>query len=66
VLALYQNVFVGTVRAFLKLPDLKALAPTQMETPFKVTQLVVLGLFIGLTVVAAIRFRGEPATVTLT
>jgi hypothetical protein len=42
-------------------PALKAMAPTQTEPPFKLTQLVVLALFIVLTVVAAIRFRPEPA-----
>jgi hypothetical protein len=60
-IALYLNVFVGVVQAFEKVPTLKALAPTQTEPPFKLTQLVVLALFIVLTVVAAIRFRPEPA-----
>ncbi len=60
-IALYLNVFVGVVQAFEKVPALKALAPTQTEPPFKLTQLVVLALFILLTVVAAIRFRPEPA-----
>ena len=59
-IALYLNVFVGVVQAFEKVPVLKALAPTQTEPPFKLTQLVVLALFIVLTVVAAIRFRPEP------
>jgi hypothetical protein len=60
-IALYLNVFVGVVQAFEKVPALKAMAPTQTEPPFKLTQLVVLALFIVLTVVAAIRFRPEPA-----
>jgi len=60
-IALYLNVFVGVVQAFEKVPVLKALAPTQTEPPFKLTQLVVLALFIVLTVVAAIRFRPEPS-----
>jgi hypothetical protein len=61
VIALYLNVFVGVVQAFEKVPALKAMAPTQTEPPFKLTQLVVLALFIVLTGVAAIRFRPEPA-----
>ncbi len=58
--ALYLNVFVGVVQAFEKVPALSALAPRQTEPPFVITQLVVLVLFIGLTIVAAKRFRGEP------
>jgi hypothetical protein len=60
-IALYLNVFVGVVQAFEKVPALKALAPTQTEPPFKLTQFVVLALFVVLTVVAAIRFHPEPA-----
>jgi len=55
--ALYLNVFVGIVQAFQKVPALKAMAPTQSELPFKLTQLVVITLFVGLTMVAAKRFR---------
>jgi hypothetical protein len=43
-----------------KYPALTAMAPTQSEPPFKLTQLVVLALFVVLTFVAAIRFRPEP------
>lgn len=57
VIALYLNVFVGVVQAFLKVPTLHVMAPTQTEPPFKLTQLVVLALFIVLGIVAAIRFR---------
>jgi hypothetical protein len=60
-IALYLNVFVGIVQAFQKIPALNALAPTQTEPPFKLTQLVVLALFVVLTIVAAMRFRPEPA-----
>jgi hypothetical protein len=62
-LALYLNVFVAVVQAFLKIPALKALAPTQKEPPFLVAQLAVLVLFVGLTILAAKRFRSEPARV---
>src|SRR5438105_3616188 len=61
VLTLYFNVFVGVVQSFEKIPALNALAPTQTEPPFKLTQLSVLGLFIVLGFVAVIRFRPEPA-----
>jgi hypothetical protein len=58
-ISLYLNVFVLVVQLFQKVPALKALAPTQSEPPFAVTQLVVLALFVLLTIIAAIRFRGE-------
>src|SRR5438874_1888550 len=61
-LALYLNVFVGVVQAFLKVSALHALAPQQTEPPFLVAQLVVLALFIVLTVLAAKRFRHESST----
>jgi hypothetical protein len=54
---LYLNVFVLIVQAFLKVSPLKALAPTQSEPPFAITQLTVLVLFIALSTLAAIRFR---------
>ena len=58
-LALYLNVFVLVVQAFQKVPALKALAPTQSESPFAVTQVVVLVLFFILTAVATIKFRTD-------
>ncbi|HEV3244119.1 MAG TPA: hypothetical protein VGZ31_06885 [Chthoniobacterales bacterium] len=61
VLTLYFNVFVGIVQSFEKIPALNAMASTQTEQPFKLTQLSVLGLFIVLGFIAAIRFRPEPA-----
>src|SRR5271157_4902316 len=59
VAALYLNVFVGVVQAFMKLPFLKELAPTQSEPPFVVTQAVVLLALVALGVWAAIRFHPE-------
>jgi uncharacterized membrane protein len=59
-IALYLNVFVLIAQLFMKVPALKALAPTQTEAPFKEAQLVVLVGFVVLTILAAIRFRGEP------
>ena len=57
--ALYLNVFVGIVQAFLKVPVLHAMAPQQTELPFVVVQLVVLASFIALTIVAARRFAAK-------
>jgi hypothetical protein len=61
VTALYLNVFVLVVQSFMKVPALKALAPTQTEPPFLVTQLFVLLVFVGLTILSTKRFRVEPA-----
>ena len=58
-IALYLNVFVAIVQAFLKVPSLKALAPTQHELPFLVAQLGVMALFVVLAILAAIKFRDE-------
>ena len=57
--ALYFNVFVAVVQAFQKLPFLHALAPTQSEPPFVVTQVVVLLIFIALGVLGVMRFHPE-------
>jgi hypothetical protein len=60
VIALYFNVFVLVVQTFEKIPALHAMAPTQTEPPFKLTQLVVLTIFVLLGIIAAIRFRPTP------
>ena len=60
VIALYFNVFVLVVQAFLKVPALHALAPKQTEPPFLVTQLIVLVVFVLLGIKTAKRFRDEP------
>jgi len=57
VLALYLNSFVAVVQSFLKVPVLKALAPTQKEPPFVVAQLTVMVLFIVLGTFAVKKFR---------
>jgi len=59
-IALYLNCFVAVVQAFLKVPALNALAPTGKEPPFMVAQLVLLGLFVWLTILASKRFHLEP------
>jgi hypothetical protein len=55
--AQYLNVFVLVVQAFLKVPALKVLAPTQTELPFAAAQLVVLAGFVVAGVVAFRRSR---------
>jgi len=57
VVALYFNVFVGIVQAFMKVPFLQPLAPTQSEPPFLVAQLAVMAIFIVLGILAARRFH---------
>lgn len=54
--AQYFNVFVLVVQSFQKVPALRALAPTQSELPFAVTQVVVLVGMIALGSLAAFRF----------
>src|SRR5438445_10170373 len=61
VICLYFNVFVLVVQVFEKVPALHAMAPTQTEPPFKLTQLIVLTTFILLGIVAVIRFHPEPS-----
>ena len=60
VTAVYLLVFVGIAQAFLKVPALRAAAPTSTEAPFAVTQLVVLVVFAALAVAAAKLFRPAP------
>ena len=59
VITLYLNVFVLIAQFFMKIPALKALAPTQSEPPFLGTQVVVMLIFIVLGVLAAKRFPAE-------
>jgi hypothetical protein len=61
VICLYFNLFVLVVQAFEKIPVLHAVAPTQTESPFKLTQLVVILLSTLLAIIAAIRFHPERA-----
>ena len=61
VICLYFNLFVLVVQLFEKVPALHAMAPTQTESPFKLTQLIVLTTFILLGIVAVIRFHPEPS-----
>jgi hypothetical protein len=56
-LSLYLNVFVLLVQAFLKIPLLKAWAPTQTEPAFLVAQGAIFLLFLALAILATVRFR---------
>ena len=58
--ALYFNVFVLVVQAFMKMPALKALAPTQKEPPFVAAQLALMALFVVLTIFAVKKFHIPP------
>jgi hypothetical protein len=60
VLALYLNCFVAVVQSFLRIPALKALAPTQKEPPFLVAQVLVLAIFVALMALATRRFSVGP------
>jgi hypothetical protein len=64
VICLYFNLFVAVVQAFEKIPALHALAPTQSEPPFKLTQLIVLLVSALLAIIATIRFHPEPRVAT--
>lgn len=57
VIALYFNVFVLVVQAFLKVPALNALAPKGSEPPFVIAQGIVLLIFAALGYFAVRRFR---------
>ena len=60
VFVLYLNAVVGVIQFFQKFSFLRALAPTQSEPPFLISQVVVLAFVVVFGIVAAIRFR--PAT----
>ena len=59
VVALYLNVFVLLVQLFRKIPALVVVAPTQKESAFVATQLLVLALFVALGKAAVRGFRAE-------
>ena len=55
--SLYLNVFILVVQTFAKVSALNALAPTQSERPFALTQAVVLAVFILIALIAVVKFR---------
>ncbi len=60
VVAQFFNVFVAIAQAFAKVPQLKALAPTQAEPPFAIAEGVALVAFIALAILAGRFYRYEP------
>jgi magnesium-transporting ATPase (P-type) len=61
IVALWFNVFVLIVQSFMKIPALKALAPTQSEPPFQIAQGAALVLFVVLAILAVRQFRPAAA-----
>ena len=57
ILSQYFNVAVLIIQSFQKVPMLTALAPTQSEPAFLGTHLVTLAVFVGITVVAVMRYH---------
>jgi hypothetical protein len=55
--SLYLNAFVLVVQSFVKVAALNALAPTQTEPPFAITQAVVLAIFVLIGIIAAMTFQ---------
>jgi hypothetical protein len=55
--ALYLNSFVLIAQLFQKVPALHVLAPTGTETPFKLSQLALFVVFIGVTTLAVKKFK---------
>ena len=60
IVSLYLNVFVLIAQSFMKVPALKALAPTGSEPPFAIAQGATLATFIVIALIAVANFR--PAT----
>lgn len=54
----YLNVFVLIIQMFQKTPALHALAPTQTEWPFILTQAITFAVFVVSAGVGAMTFRG--------
>lgn len=57
IVSLYLNVFVLVAQSFMKVAALNALAPTQSEPPFAITQAAILVIFILIGLIAVANFR---------
>jgi hypothetical protein len=57
VTALYLNAFVLVVQTFRRVPELRALAPTESEPPFMYAQLATLAVFVVFAAIAAIKLK---------
>jgi hypothetical protein len=62
VVAQFFNVFVAIAQAFAKVPELRALAPTQSEPPFAIAEGIALLVFVALAIAAARLYRYQPMT----
>jgi hypothetical protein len=60
VIAQFFNVFVAIAQAFAKVPQLRALAPTQSEPPFAIAEGLAVVAFIVIAILAARSYRYEP------
>jgi hypothetical protein len=60
-IVLCLNILLVTTQAFTHIPALKALAPTQSEPMFLISQLAVMALFLVLGMVAVRRLRDRQA-----
>ena len=58
---IYVITVVGSLYLNVKVSALNALAPTQTEPPFAITQAVVLAIFIQIALIAIIKFRPPKA-----
>lgn len=65
VISLYLNFFVLIVQAFLKIPALTVLAPTQKEPPFAIAQGLALVGFIVLGTLATRKYRPSSLAVAV-
>ncbi|WP_044254416.1 hypothetical protein [Rhodopirellula sp. SWK7] len=63
IIAFYLNSFVLVVQLFQKIPALKAIAPTQTEPEFAITQSVLLIGFVVVAVLALRRFHPSASPV---
>ena len=60
-----ELLFVAIAQAFGKVPSLRALAPTQSEPPFLITESLTLALFVILGAIAVRNYRrGAAATLS--
>jgi hypothetical protein len=59
-IVLYLDVLAVIVQVFKHIPSLMALAPTLSESPFLITEFVVVMPFVMYGIVAATRFHHEP------
>ena len=57
IVSVYLNVFVLVAQSFMKVSALNALAPTQSEPPFAITQVAVSVIFFVIGLIAVANFR---------